>query len=172
MKDLTYLAQKSKNTSDSDSDSTVASDSDSTVAPAGDNNKKQGGHQEPPSGKSTAPKPPAAKSLVIRKRKKDPLAYSMVNEKNSVTEFGGLLDTPCPTCGPPFPSTDVALLLGKTPCSFQCGKRFVEQVLAFPNGFMIKHANSIPYQSTEPHPMNGSPIKIETNRQCHIPGLH
>jgi len=94
----------------------------------------------------------------------------MVNERNIVAEFDGLLDTGCPTCGPPFPSTDVILLLGKTICSFQCGKRFVEQVLAFPNGFTVTHANSIPYKAAEPHPANGNPTKIETNSQCHSLG--
>src|SRR5271169_3441867 len=98
METLAYLAQKSGNASDSDSTNT--SDSDSTAEV---NTKEQGDQPEPPSGNSTGSKAPGAKSLVIRRRKEDPLPYSMVNEKNSVADLGGLLYTSCPTCGPPFP---------------------------------------------------------------------
>ena len=64
-----------------------------------------------------------------RSRRQEKLPYSMhlltENEKN------------CDLCGPPFPSFTPQDIRGISVCSYNCVKRFVNEVLAKPKGFQI-----------------------------------
>jgi hypothetical protein len=47
----------------------------------------------------------------------------------------------CRLCGPPF--EEFPSILGMWICSFACGKRYVQEVLAKPHGLKVKHGKSI-----------------------------
>jgi len=87
------------------------------------------------------PEQKTSTTRAARNRKPDPLPYTMENKNVEVwDEISG--PHTCPTCGPPFSPRDVSKLEGLSICSFECGKRYIEQVVAHPNGFSLKHGKS------------------------------
>src|SRR2546423_10812206 len=69
------------------------------------------------------------------KTKKDPLPYTM----NTLTPEEKL----CDFCGPPFKKMPAETMLFNPMCSFECGKRYVVEVLARPFGFNVIHGSTV-----------------------------
>lgn len=60
--------------------------------------------------------------------REDPIPYTMHMLESH--------ERKCILCGPPF--QNVANVRSAKPCTFACGKRYIVEVIAIPNGFRVK----------------------------------
>ena len=74
-------------------------------------------------------------NLDLIKTKQDPLPYTMhtLTPEEKVCDF----------CGPPFKKMPAERMLFNPMCSFECGKRYVVEVLARPFGFNVIHGSTV-----------------------------
>ena len=91
---------------------------------------------------STLLKKDSTKFVPGRNRRKEKLAYHMHEIEES--------EKKCSLCGPPFLELTSSDLLGLSVCSYNCVKRFVNEVLAKPKGFQVKQGKTKPEKDGRP----------------------
>lgn len=85
--------------------------------------------------KRAPPKLQGSSTAEPRKRREDPLPFSMQRIDPN--------DRQCTLCGPPFDTSHSSQLRGQLVCSFECAKRYVAEVLINPHGLNICHGKVI-----------------------------
>lgn len=91
---------------------------------------------------STLLKKDSTKFVPGRNRQKDKLPYDLHELEES--------EKKCSLCGPPFLELIPSDLLGLSVCSYNCVKRFVNEVLAKPKGFQVIQGKTKPEKDGRP----------------------